>query len=447
SLTYLYLFLPLLSDQLCERKIRREETKERSKQGNRASLEPSVRSNILSSPPCLSEVPSWNIPPRVHLLFFSLRFRFDHHRIYIRLRMLRKSSTRDGRRETRDKSASCSIPAYRFSYHRRYHTFIVQIRRFSIHDSVVTAFAGVHPRCRRDDFFRIPFLHPSSHHPDERQLRSLDSLTIFERTVEAVRAEATEFAISQLVSLIPMAVRIDVMTTTCKSIKAATISDRGGSGGDVYGYDVITDIVASRGTRHPVAGARIACCRGYHGRVVITVSVDVGGRRTLRRLLMTRQSLLLLLAEHLVGKVLNQCECLPSLVAHQAHGRLLDNAMQQHQVLIFEGLLLGPNEMIPQVVLKFGALLSYVREINEESRTHISFERLDVIRLRRFIVPTSDWLRYSKRPAADERHQRTEAVRVKGGGAARLVVAQQRQQRQQQQPQPQHQHQHQQQYQ
>lgn len=139
---------------------------------------------------------------------------------------------------------------------------------------------------------------------------------IFERTVEAVRAEITE---SALVSLIPTTVRIDVT----ESVKAATISDRGGSGGiggscgDVYGYDVIADIVASRGARHPVAGARIACRRGYHGRVVIAVGVDVGGRRTcLRRLLMTRQPLLLLLTEHLVGKVVDQGECLPPLVAH-----------------------------------------------------------------------------------------------------------------------------------
>lgn len=132
-----------------------------------------------------------------------------------------------------------------------------------------------------------------------------------------------------------MTVRIDVV----ESVKATTIGDRGGRGdrgssGDVYGYDVIADIVASRRARHPVAGARVTR-RGYHGRVVIAVGVDVGGRRTLRCLLMTRQPLLLLLAEHLVGKVLNQGECLPSLVAHQAHGRLLDDAVQQHQVLIF----------------------------------------------------------------------------------------------------------------
>jgi len=209
---------------------------------------------------------------------------------------------------------------------------------------------------------------------------------IFQRTIEAVRAEVTE---SAFISLIPMIVRIDVI----ESIEAATISNRGigggggggGGSGDVYGYDVIADIVASRGARHPVAGARVARRRGYHGRIIVAVGVDVGGRRTLRRLLMTRQPLLLLLAEHLVGKVLDKSKCLPSLVTHQAYGRLFDDAVQQHQVLIFEGLLFGSDEMIPQVVFKFRALLSYVREINEKSRTHVSLEGLDVIRLRRFI--------------------------------------------------------------
>lgn len=49
---------------------------------------------------------------------------------------------------------------------------------------------------------------------------------IFERTVEAVEAEVTEFAL-EFVSLIPMAVRVDV----AESVKAATIGDRGGYGG------------------------------------------------------------------------------------------------------------------------------------------------------------------------------------------------------------------------
>ncbi|CAL1684644.1 unnamed protein product [Lasius platythorax] len=159
----------------------------------------------------------------------------------------------------------------------------------------------------------------------------------------------------------------------------------GGSGGSVRGYGVIVDAVASRRTRHPVAGARVARRRRYHGRVVIAVGIDIGGRRTLRRLLMTRQPLLLLLAEHLVGKILNQGERLPSLVAHQTHGGFLDDAVQQHQVLVLESLLFGSDKVIPQVIFKFGALLSYIREVDEESRTHVSLEGLDIIRLRRFI--------------------------------------------------------------
>ncbi|KAL0124416.1 hypothetical protein PUN28_006330 [Cardiocondyla obscurior] len=54
---------------------------------------------------------------------------------------------------------------------------------------------------------------------------------IFEGTVETVRAEVTKLA---LVSLVPMIVRIDVVT---ESIEAATIrgsrSNVGGGGGDV----------------------------------------------------------------------------------------------------------------------------------------------------------------------------------------------------------------------
>jgi len=193
-----------------------------------------------------------------------------------------------------------------------------------------------------------------------------------------------------------MIVEIDVVGL----INAATIGDDsagcgcssgGGSGGHSNGgsvgsgYGIIVDAVASRRTCHPVAGARITRRGGYHGRVIIAVGVDIGGRRTLRCLLMTRQPLLLLLAEHLVGKILDQGERLPSLVAHQAYGRFFDDTVQQHQVLVLESLLFGSDKVIPQVVFKFRALLSYIREVDEESRTHVSLEGLDVIWLRRFI--------------------------------------------------------------
>lgn len=220
---------------------------------------------------------------------------------------------------------------------------------------------------------------------------------LLERTAKTVRAKVIDPA---LVFLVPtMIVEIDVVGL----INAATIGDvsagcgsssgaggssgdsDGGSGGSVRGYGVIVDVVASRRTRHPVASARVARRCGYHGRVVIAIGIDIGGRGTLWRLLMTRQPLLLLLAEHLVGKVLNQGERLSSLVAHQTHGGFLDNAVQQHQVLVLEGLLFGSDKVIPQVVFEFGALLSYIRKVDEESRTHVSLEGLDVIRLRRFI--------------------------------------------------------------
>lgn len=97
-------------------------------------------------------------------------------------------------------------------------------------------------------------------------------------------------------------------------------SCRSGGGGGASGDDGGVGVgVASRRARHPrVAGARVT--RGYHRRVVIAVGVYVGGGWSGRGLLMVGQSLLLLLAQHLVGKIFDQGEGLPSLVAHQAHG-------------------------------------------------------------------------------------------------------------------------------
>lgn len=192
-----------------------------------------------------------------------------------------------------------------------------------------------------------------------------------ERTVKATGAEVTNLV---PVPLVPRAVGIMIEVVNVATIDhgSAISGGENGGGGDVvgcgvYGHSVIVDIVASRRARHPIAGARVARGRGYHRRVIIAVGVDVGSGRSLRRLLMARQPLLLLLAEHLVGKILYQGECLPPFVAHQAYGRLLDDAVQQHQVLVFESLLLGPDEVIPQIILELRALLSYVRKVDEES--------------------------------------------------------------------------------
>lgn len=160
----------------------------------------------------------------------------------------------------------------------------------------------------------------------------------------------------------------------------------GRSGGDgASGDDGVGVDVASRRARHPrVAGARIAR-GGYHWSVIVAIRVDIGGRRTRRCLLVIRQPLLLLLTEDLVGEVLDEGEGLSSLVAHQADSGLLHYAVEQHQVLVLQGLLLGSHEVIPQVVLELGALLADVREVDEESRAHVPLEGLDVVGLRRFV--------------------------------------------------------------
>lgn len=134
----------------------------------------------------------------------------------------------------------------------------------------------------------------------ERIISATEISGFFERTAKTISAKVINPA---LVFLIPtMIVEIEVVGL----INAATIGDdfarrgssssgggssgdsNGGSSGSVYRYGVIVDAVASRRTRHPVASACVARRRGYHGRVVITVGINIGGRRTLRRLLMTR---------------------------------------------------------------------------------------------------------------------------------------------------------------
>lgn len=91
----------------------------------------------------------------------------------------------------------------------------------------------------------------------------------------------------------------------------ADIGDRAGGGrsgvdGGASGDDDVGVDVASRRARHP----RVACARvargGYHWSVIVTVRVNVCGGRSRRCLLMIRQPLLLLLAEHLVRKVLDE---------------------------------------------------------------------------------------------------------------------------------------------
>lgn len=72
-------------------------------------------------------------------------------------------------------------------------------------------------------------------------------------------------------------------------------------------------------------------------------------------------------------------------MTHQAYGGLFHHAVKQHQVLVFKGFLLGTDEVVPQIVLELGPLLADVREIDEESRAHVSLEGFYIVRLRGFI--------------------------------------------------------------
>lgn len=94
----------------------------------------------------------------------------------------------------------------------------------------------------------------------------------------------------------------------------------------------------------------------------------------------------LLQEQHAVRQLLDQRQRLPSLVAHQAHRRLLHHAVQQHQVLVLQRLFLGVHEVVPQVILQLGALLLDVREVYEEARAHVPLQSLYVVGARGAVV-------------------------------------------------------------
>lgn len=83
--------------------------------------------------------------------------------------------------------------------------------------------------------------------------------------------------------------------------------------------------------------------------------------------------------QHLIGEVVDQRQRLTSLVAHQADGTVVDDIAQQQQILILERLLFRPDEVVPQIVLQLALLLADVREVDEESRAHVSLQHLDLL--------------------------------------------------------------------
>lgn len=69
--------------------------------------------------------------------------------------------------------------------------------------------------------------------------------------------------------------------------------------------------------------------------------------------------------EHLVGKLVDEVECLATFMPHQTDGAVIHHPVQRHQVLVLRVLITA--KVIGQVRLQFLSLLVDVTEINEET--------------------------------------------------------------------------------
>ncbi len=70
----------------------------------------------------------------------------------------------------------------------------------------------------------------------------------------------------------------------------------------------------------------------------------------------------------LTGQLFDERQRLAPFVAHQTHGRLVDDAVEDHQEVVLERLV-AAHQVVPQVVVQFQPLLAHVRKIDEEPRT------------------------------------------------------------------------------
>ena len=86
------------------------------------------------------------------------------------------------------------------------------------------------------------------------------------------------------------------------------------------------------------------------------------------------------------GEFVDERERLPSLVAHEADGGLVDHVVEDHEEVVLEHFV-GAHEVVPQITLELVALLAHVGEVDEEPRAHVPLERLDLVRIRRLIPP------------------------------------------------------------
>ena len=88
--------------------------------------------------------------------------------------------------------------------------------------------------------------------------------------------------------------------------------------------------------------------------------------------------LLLFSVVDLICQFLNKRKRLPPFVTHEADSRLVDDAVEDHEKVVLEGLVIA-DKVVPQVVVELESLLAHVGEVDEEARAHIALKRLDLI--------------------------------------------------------------------
>lgn len=85
------------------------------------------------------------------------------------------------------------------------------------------------------------------------------------------------------------------------------------------------------------------------------------------------------------GEFFDERQGLPPLVPHQADCGLVHDTMQHQQVLVL--VLLLAHEVVGEVSLQLGALLVDVAKVDEEPRTHVALQVLDLLRPGGLVVP------------------------------------------------------------
>ena len=122
-----------------------------------------------------------------------------------------------------------------------------------------------------------------------------------------------------------------------------------------------------------------------------------------------------LLGQHAQGQQRDEVQGLPALVAHEAHGALVDHLAQGHEVVVLAPLLLG--EVVLQVGLQLPLLLEDVGEVDEEARAHVALQGLDLLLVGGPEVPHQQVAVLEQPPAPD-------LLGVLGGDESVLQVVQ-----------------------